>query len=303
MLSLLRVTKSHLFTIYWSILKEPLNRGRRLHYLQNYLLWNLRYKYAGQRWVIKFENGYRSYVYPFPDHDAGELNIQTRNVDYFDIEFIRKHIRTGDFIVDAGCNVGNRTLAIADLIGGALLIDAGEVAIKRSLENLLLNGLSPENYFLVKKAVGDTTGTVFFSDFGGANTVNRVISEKENNAVKTYPVEMTTIDQELSAINRSPSFIKTDLEGHDLLALQGAVNTLRSGTVRLVKFEHNQSEPLEPLLEFFEALSWKVFALDRRGKPTDQEAYIGRNMNLFAAPRPYYEEVILKALDPEGGES
>jgi FkbM family methyltransferase len=293
MLSLLRVTKSHLFTIYWSILKEPLNRGRRLHYLQNYLLWNLRYKYSGQRWVINFENGYCSYVYPFPDHDAGELNIQTRNVDYFDIEFIRKHIRNGDFIVDAGCNVGNRTLAIADIIGGALLIDAGEVAIKRALENLLLNELPLENYFLVRKAVGDTTGTVFFSDMGGANTINRIISEKEKNEVKAYPVEMTTIDKELGIINRSPTFIKTDLEGHDLLALRGAVETLRNGTVRLVKFEHNQSEPLEPLLDFFKALNWKVFALDRRGKPTDQQPYIGRNMNLFASPRPYYEEVVL----------
>jgi hypothetical protein len=65
----------------------------------------------------------------------------------------------------------------------------------------------------------------------------------------------------------------------------------------LVKFEHNQSEPLKPLLDFFYSLDWKVFALDKRGEPTDQQQYISRNMNLFAAPRHYYEETILAGAD------
>jgi hypothetical protein len=43
----------------------------------------------------------------------------------------------------------------------------------------------------------------------------------------------------------------------------------------------------------FEALDWKVVALDYRGEPAEQQLYVGRNMNLFAAPRRYYEEVIL----------
>jgi FkbM family methyltransferase len=215
-------------------------------------------------------------------------------VDYHDIEFIRKHLRKGDFIVDAGCNVGNRTWAVADIIGGALMIDAGETAIRRTLENLRFNNLPVENYHLIRKAVGDSEGVAHFSDLGGASTANKVISGEESDAVKTCAVEMTTIDKELSIVNRSPSFIKTDLEGHDLLALKGAVNTLRKGTVRLVKFEHNQSEPLDPLLEFFEALDWKVFALGQRGEPTDRQQYISRNMNLFAAPRRYYEKVIFR---------
>lgn len=293
MISLLRNIKYYLTTIYRVILNEPLNKGRRLHYLRNYLLWNVRYKYSDRKWIISFENGCRSYVYPFPDHDAGELNIRTRNVDYYDIEFVRKHIRKGDFIVDAGCNVGNRTLAIADIIGGALMIDAGEVAMTRTFENLLLNGLPVKNYYLVRKAVGDSEGIVYFSDLGGANTVNRVVSEKERCEINSCPVEMTTIDKELGKINRSPSFIKTDVEGHDLPALRGAVNTLRKGTVRLVKFEHNQSEPLDPLLEFFEAIGWKVFALGKAGEPTDERRYVSQNMNLFAAPKRYYEETIL----------
>jgi FkbM family methyltransferase len=274
-------------------LKEPLNKGRRSHYLRDYLLWNLRYKYSGRKWIISFENGCRSYVYPFPDHDAGEANIRTRNVDYYDIEFIRRHLRKGDFIVDAGCNVGNRTWAVADIIGGALMIDAGEAAMERTLENLLLNKLPAEKYHLVRKAVGDSEGVVRFSDLGGANTVNKVMSEEEGDGVNTCTVEMTTIDKELSLINCAPSFIKTDLEGYDLPALKGAVNTLRGGTVRLVKFERNQTEPLDPLLEFFESLDWKVFALGRRGEPTDRRRYISQNMNLFAAPEGYYEEAIL----------
>jgi hypothetical protein len=79
-----------------------------------------------------------------------------------------------------------------------------------------------------------------------------------------------------------PAFIKIDVEGLDLMALRGSERTLRSGAVRLVKFEHNQSEPLQPLEEFFSKLSWRIFALDGVGKPTVEAAIVARNQNLFA---------------------
>ena len=107
-------------------------------------------------------------------------------------------------------------------------------------------------------------------------------------------MEVTTIDRELERIGAQPSYIKVDVEGQDLAVLTGALNTMKSGCVRLVKFEHNPSEPLPPLLDLFDGLGWSVFALDR-GLPTMDGAIVARSMNLFAAP-----PEVLRALTNRG---
>src|SRR5690349_17143240 len=127
--------KRNIAQIYFEILKEPLNAGRKVKFLTNFFQWKFFHKYRGKRWIIELENGLRSYVYPYPDHDAGEVNIWTRNVDFYELQFVRHHLRRGDFVCDVGCNIGNRTLALADLIGGGMLFDAGAKAVERAKEN------------------------------------------------------------------------------------------------------------------------------------------------------------------------
>lgn len=172
---------------------------------------------------------------------------------------------------------------LADLIGGALMIDAGAAAIERALENLRLNELDERAFVLICKAVGEKPGEVLFTDIGGASTQNQVVAQPDHGS-EGRRVEMTTIDDELEKLGRQATFIKTDVEGHDLAALKGAVRALRSGPVRLVKFEHNQSETLAPLLDFSDSLGWVMFALDASGRPTTETPrHVERNMNLFAA--------------------
>jgi FkbM family methyltransferase len=278
--------RDHLYRIRHHILAEPLNKGRRLHYLLNYLRWHGWAKWRSTPWTITFENGMRSLVKPHPDHDAGEKNIWTRNVDWYDTELIRRVLKPGDTVVDAGCNVGNRTWALADLLGGALMLDAGATAIARTREHRALNGLPEDRYHIVHKAVGATPGTITFTDLGGASTMNRVLEPGQTAppGVRTVQLERTTIDNELARLGMRPAYMKIDVEGQDLPALQGAIETLRSGCVRLVKFEHNAPEPLQPVLDFWKELVWEVFALDR-DRITQDRARLERDMNLFAAPK------------------
>ncbi|MBK7384374.1 MAG: FkbM family methyltransferase [Flavobacteriales bacterium] len=275
--------RDHFYRIRKHILFDPVNTGRRLHYLWNYLRWQTRGKYGKDRWLITFDNGLRSYVHPFPDHDAGEMNIWTRNVDFHDTQLVRKVLRKGDRIVDAGCNVGNRTWALADLIGGALMIDAGTAAIARVQENRDLNGLSANDFVTIHKAVGERPGMVRFTDEGGAYTRNMVVDADDPTSKPIVEVEMTTIDIEVARMGWRPTYLKIDVEGQDLPALKGAIGVLRSGDVRLVKFEHNASEPLAPLITFFNELGWTVFTLFK-GRITQEKRHMEKEMNLFAAP-------------------
>jgi FkbM family methyltransferase len=274
--------KSHAKTIERDILNEPLNKGNRFKLIANYFQWHF-FQKKKKSWVLTFENGYKSIVKPVPDNDAGAIGIWTKNVDYHETNFTRQVIQMGDYIVDAGCNVGNRTLVLADLLGGALLIDANKYAIARVSEHLNLNKIDSTQFVMLQKAVGDREGVIKFTNLGGASTLNKVI-DKIDSGIETVDVEMTTIDKEVSVWGKKPTYIKIDVEGEDLNALKGAINTLMGGSVKLVKFERNQTEALSPILEFFKELNWTVFAMDNHGKPTRSLFDIERARNLFAMP-------------------
>ena len=282
-----RGVQTHGKRIWRQVLSEPLNRGHRASLLRDYIDWHLRYKYRGRRWTIRFENGLKSYVYPYPDHDAGELNIWTTNVDFHDLRLARSVLEPGDFIVDAGCNVGNRTLALADIVSGALLIDANPTAVRRARENVALNGLDTDRFAVLEAAVGQDEGEALFTDLGGANTGNRIVAgQSESTRVRRVP--LTTIDAEVARRGERPAFIKVDVEGHDYQALLGARRTLESGSVRLVTFERDPREPLAPFTQLFDSMRWKLFALDENGRATDERTIIERRLNLFATPLDRY---------------
>jgi FkbM family methyltransferase len=282
----------HLRLIKGQIFQEPLNKGHRLKLAMDYSRWILLYKYNQKDWHIRFDNGFRSIVKPFPDHDSGSMNIWTRNVDFYDLEFVRRVLRKGDTIIDAGCNVGNRTWALADIIGGAILIDANQKAIERVRENLVLNRLPEGKYTAIQKALGDKEGIIRFSDRGGARTDNKVLGEDEDTQSEAFTtIQMTTIDTIVSTYDYAPAYMKIDVEGYDLLALKGAINTLTSGTVRLVKFELLDIGSLQEFYDFFSAIGWKLFALDENGSPTAKEEYF-ESLNLFASPVHYADQYL-----------
>lgn len=281
--------KFHLRTIKRDILNEPLNKGHRIRLLKNYFIWQLFEKRHKSK-VISLHNGFKTIVKPVPDNDAGEIGIWTLNMDHVDTQFVRRFLKPGDQVVDAGCNVGNRTLALADLLSGALLIDAGANAVARTKENLALNKLPSDKFVVLHKAVGEKEGVIRFTDLGGASTQNKVVAEGDAVEGRLVEVEMTTIDKEVSLLGLRPAFIKTDVEGHDLNALKGAIQTLKSGCVKIVKFEHIATDPLEPILTFFNGLGWKVFSLDGKGNPSFDHSKIHHELNLFAVPDDLYEE-------------
>ena len=273
----------HLKLIKSQILSEPLNKGHKIRLVLDYTKWIILHKHRNKAWIITFENGFRSIVKPYPDHDSGSMNIWTKNVDYNDILFIRSILKLGDTIIDAGCNVGNRTLALADIIGGAILIDANKKAIARTKENLVLNDLPLTNFILIHKALGDKQDVITFSDIGGASTNNRVVTTISENQ-RSVAVEMTTIDVIVSAYDYKPAFLKIDIEGYDLLALRGALKTLTSGTLKLVKFEILDSHVFSEFNQFFQGIGWTIFALDNGANPTIKENILKSQLNLFASP-------------------
>ncbi len=273
-----------IYRLRFKTFSDPLNNGIKLTLTFNYLKWYFFYKYFGIKYKITLQNNLQSWVYPYPDHDAGEANIFTKNVDFIDNDFIRNNLNKGEYIVDAGCNVGNRTLVLSDIIAGALMIDPNPIALQRVKENLALNNLELSNFDFVEKAVGEFTDTKKFSNFGGASTQNMILEQDECSSGSFTITEVTTIDKELAMLKISPSFIKIDVEGYDFNTIKGSINTLKSGSVRLLKFENNNKEIVCKIVDFFSGINWEVFALDSNGVGSKDKSLLSLRDNLFASP-------------------
>ena len=282
--ALVKRFRAHWKTCRDVIWADPLNRGKRIQFTLQYLYWHAYAKFR-RDWILTLENGMRTIVKRYPDNDSGEVGIYTRNMDYHEMQFVRKFLPGGTYMIDAGCNVGNRTLALADRLEGAFLFDAGVTASRRTLEHMQLNRLDPQKFRVIHKAIGAVPGKVFFTDLGGASTVNKVVTDASSGPVRE--IELTTIDLELRNFDGVVSFLKVDVEGHDYAALCGASHLLRQPSLRIVMFEHNKEDELERILSLFDVADWDIVTLDKNGKATSDPELVQKNMNLFAVRREF----------------
>jgi len=283
--SIVKRFRSHWKTCRDVIWSEPLNKDKQIRFTLQYFYWHAYAKFR-KDWVLTFENGMQTIVKRYPDNDSGEVGIYTHNMDYYEMQFVRKFLPGGTYMIDAGCNVGNRTLAVADLLEGAFLFDAGVMASRRTREHMQLNKLDPQKFKVIHKAVGSNTGRVYFTNLGGASTLNKVVTT----AVATtalVEIELTTIDHELRDFSNIVSYLKVDVEGHDYAALCGATHLLSQPSLRLVMFEHNKEDELERILSLFDPNIWQILALDKSGKVSSNPDLIQKNMNLFAVRREF----------------
>lgn len=270
-----------------SVVTDELNHGHRRRLLRNYLAWHLYHSPTGHPFIATLPNGTRTIV--FPDSDSGVANVWSRNVEQRELNFIRSLLEPGDRFVDVGCNVGNRTLALSDLLGGALLIDANPTCIERARANLVFNELDLSRFRLVCKAAGDRTGVVQFSDIGGSDTHNAILDSADGRTEASSTarvVPLTTIDREVDDLGWTDvAFVKTDAEGHDLEVLLGARQTLTERGARGVMFERWRVTPLDDFRQLLAEIGWTMFALDGSGRPTLDEHRIEGAANLFGMPR------------------
>jgi FkbM family methyltransferase len=138
--------------------------------------------------------------------------------------------RAGDHVIDGGGCYGDTALFFANAIG-----EKGRVAsfefppanVETHRQNLNLNPALCQRVDVVSRALWDRSGDVFYyRPFGPAT---HVVEARIEPAADALPVTTMSID-DFVRDSKWPrvDFIKMDIEGAELRALQGAENTLRS---------------------------------------------------------------------------
>ena len=147
-------------------------------------------------------------------------------------KFITKNqIRT---VFDVGANVGNKTEVMRKLVTQIVCIEADP----QTSDVLKRRFASRHGVIISNVAVGSAVGTatMFRKSFSGFNTLSEKWSnsvDSQVKAVESIEVQVTTLDL-LAEQFGTPDYIKIDVEGFELPAIQGL-----NKPVRAISFEAN----------------------------------------------------------------
>ena len=150
----------------------------------------------------------------------------------FDALAFSSLVRQGDFVVDVGANVGMFSLLAASRSGAeglVVAIEPGEGTLRMLEHNLALNGQTPIE--IVRAAVADRPSQAQFVGFEPGSGLAHLAAAGE--VGDQTLVAVTTIDEVVERYERTLDVLKLDVEGAELLALEGARLTLRDHSPRL----------------------------------------------------------------------
>jgi FkbM family methyltransferase len=181
------------------------------------------------------------------------------------VHWLGQHLRPGDVFFDVGAAYGVISIPLAEIVGGTGHIYAFEPArqTRHSLEQII-KGNHLEHITVLPLAIADETGEAEFIEYSTDNrfswaadtsTLAKDVEPSLDNYA-TYAVEITTIDKFAGENNLRPKAIKIDIEGFELYALQGAMETLKTCRPYLcidihadVKTKKSALLGVQPLLE------------------------------------------------------
>lgn len=191
------------------------------------------------------------------------------------IAALREGLRAGDAFIDAGANTGLLTLHAAGLVGRSGRVDAFEPceAVLRELQwHVATNELSQVNVHPI--AISDREETLELRvpgfDNMGAGTLGPLPQRYGGDYHDACPARTIRLDDSPASSDDRPLFIKMDVEGFELRALRGAMETIKRRHPAILM------ETNEEMLEMNGAtaadldaelrpLGYQALALDRRG--------------------------------------
>jgi len=149
--------------------------------------------------------------------------LRGRLFEPFETFLLRREVRPGDVVLDIGANIGYYTLQFAQLVGPQGKVIAFEPdtknfgLLKRSVE---ANGFA--NVELVNAVQADRTGRLALHRSARNPGDHRLALAHGGENRETAEVDVTSIDAFFGGRDKRVDFIKMDIQGSELLAIQGA---------------------------------------------------------------------------------
>ncbi|WKL58555.1 FkbM family methyltransferase [Asticcacaulis sp. ZE23SCel15] len=210
----------------------------------------------------------------------------------------------GGTYIDIGANIGVHLLYAGHLVGASgkcIAFEPHPVTYAICHENLEINGLL-ERVLLFDEAVSDVAGQVldfeYFTQHPAMSgfKVSEARLEKFHGDVQTIKVKTTTIDAVIKAQDIEPDLIKIDIEGFEILALKGGVDTIGASARTCYVIEHEKAltcsvlgyDPIAEIYDMFAGKGYVALALrsDLTIVQLDRDAIVQDNTTDYLFIRP-----------------
>jgi len=148
-----------------------------------------------------------------------------------DQKIIELLVKPGDHAIDVGANVGVYTQLLAKLVAtSGKVLSFEPVPVTFSFLSYTIRKLRMSNVELRNTAVGSVAGTVSMvipdTVLKSGNIYEAKIVPASESAEQAFEVAIESLDTVASGL--TPSFIKVDVEGHELECLRGAARLIQS---------------------------------------------------------------------------
>lgn len=201
-----------------------------------------------------------------------------------DKAFLERVLRPGDFVVDAGANIGLISMQSAKLVGnsGHVIAIEPNPRIAPILEaNLHLNQL--RNVTVIQTALGAKDGVTSFA-CDKCDDRSRVIAE----GGISVPIKMLdTIIKTQPA--RTIKLLKIDVEGYELMVLEGAEESLKRTEWLYIEVDapnySRYDKTTGHVTELLDSYGFDTFVSDEAGNWTRTNGGFSRSVNLIGKKR------------------
>jgi FkbM family methyltransferase len=186
---------------------------------------------AGKRTLVirELEGGVRL-VIDLADQAIG-LNILRGRFELNELDFVRRTVRPGQHVIDAGAHIGFFAMHMAALVGTAGSVQCFEPLEQNAacLEQAIRENGFERRVRLERAAVSAEVGIATLVAARGTSSTGLAYLQRRGEPApvghELHPVRMVALDD--WPLRRPVSFIKIDVEGAEPLALRGAAKLLR----------------------------------------------------------------------------
>jgi FkbM family methyltransferase len=179
------------------------------------------------------------------------------------IEIANKYIKKGSTVLDIGANFGQMSLIFSKFAGGngrVYSFEADEYIYYIFEKNIVVNNC--RNIIAYNKAVYDESGKVMFypvQDFKRFATYGSY--GLNPNATKGRTIDTVAIDD--LNISTPISFMKVDIQGSDIFAMRGAVETIKRSQMPIIfefeeRFQQEFKTSWNDYLNFINEIGYKI---------------------------------------------
>jgi FkbM family methyltransferase len=200
-----------------SIITHPLNKQNKTKALKKFFQFYFLSRLIPGRIIYNWIN---DIVFIADRNESGVTGNIYCGLDEFEsMSFLLHVLRSGDYFVDVGSNVGIYTLLANGMIGSkGICIEPNPKTFQRLLHNLQLNQIKA--FRPLNIAIGNHEGELKFTS--DENCTAHVLSAEENHS-NIITVRSKTLDE---VISFDPFLMKIDVEGYEYPVIEGGCVTI-----------------------------------------------------------------------------